>query len=62
MVIITTNMGQEATLARRSAEEERKQFISRIQQSFPAEFLARIDDLLVFVRIHLIFRLIFIFY
>lgn len=55
MVIITTNTGQEAAHGGRSAEEERKHFITRIQQSFPAEFLARVDDLLVFVCVRFIF-------
>ncbi|KAF7798381.1 hypothetical protein EIP86_009602 [Pleurotus ostreatoroseus] len=58
MVIITTNIGQESILQAgytpdqdAGADAERKQYVTRIQQAFPAEFLARVDDLLVFRRI-----------
>jgi len=57
LVIITTSAGQESVGYSLLDGEERQHFLKEIQTSFPVEFLARIDELIVFVCLSLAFAI-----
>lgn len=48
---MTTSVGQEGALEIQTEEEERKHFVKEVQDWFPVEFFARIDELVIFVRL-----------
>ncbi|KAF9809422.1 hypothetical protein IEO21_07400 [Rhodonia placenta] len=51
IVIMTTSVGQEGALEIQTEEEERKHFVKEVQDWFPVEFFARIDELVIFRRV-----------
>lgn len=50
---MTTSVGQ--AVPRRNGHDERQHFLKEIQEWFSVEFLARIDELIVFVGIFSLF-------
>ena len=46
---MTTSLGQTSSLRSYDRPEEKQHYLEIIHNTFPVEFLARIDDLVIFV-------------